>query len=143
MWVQSASGSAIETVAGSVHAGLLKNSILRSDERAVRQAWDESAVIGDMLRATLDRFGDADYRIFVGHYRNDEATAVEIMRVDDARIQPVEIDADGPTSKADCLNHLYDALIAHEWGLDRPATERRQEQLHQHQQPETMARRCR
>ena len=84
-------------------------------------AWDESAVIGDMLRATLERFGDADYRLFVGHYRNDEATAIEIMRVDDARVQPVEIDADGPTSKADCLNHLYDALIAHEWGMDRPA----------------------
>ncbi|MBW0144052.1 glycosyl transferase family protein [Sphingomicrobium sp. B8] len=84
-------------------------------------AWDESAVIGDMLRATLERFGDGDYRIFVGQNRNDEATALEILRVDDARIQPVEIDADGPTSKADCLNHLYDALVAHEWGLDRPA----------------------
>ncbi|WP_265569662.1 glycosyl transferase family protein [Sphingomicrobium nitratireducens] len=84
-------------------------------------AWDESAVIGDMLRSTLERFGEADYRLFVGHYRNDEATAVEVMKVDDARIQLVEIDADGPTSKADCLNHLYDALVALEWGMDRPA----------------------
>lgn len=84
-------------------------------------AWDESAVIGDMLRATLDRFGESDYRIYVGHYRNDEATAIEVLRIDDSRIQPVEIDADGPTSKADCLNHLYDALVAQEWGMDRPA----------------------
>ena len=84
-------------------------------------AWDESAVIGDMLRSTLERFGDADYRLYVGHYRNDEATAIEILRIDDALVQPVEIDADGPTSKADCLNHLYDALVAQEWGMDRPA----------------------
>lgn len=84
-------------------------------------AWDESAVIGDMLRTTLERFGDGDYRVFVGHYRNDEATAIEILRVDDARIQPVEIDVDGPTSKADCLNHLYEALVVHEWGMDRRA----------------------
>jgi adsorption protein B len=77
-------------------------------------AWDESAVIAAMLRAALDRFDYANYRIFVGHYRNDPATAAAIVSVADPRIEPVEIAVDGPTTKADCLNHLYDALIVHE-----------------------------
>jgi adsorption protein B len=77
-------------------------------------AWDESAVIASMLKATLNRLDYDDYRIFVGHYRNDPATAAAIGSVSDGRIQPVEVDRDGPTTKADCLNHLYDALIAYE-----------------------------
>ena len=77
-------------------------------------AWDESAVIADMLRATLKRWGEGNYHIFVGHYRNDPATALAIGSVADQRIEPVLVDADGPTTKADCLNHLYDALQAAE-----------------------------
>ncbi len=73
-------------------------------------AWDEAAVIAPMLRATLDRFEHDDYRLYVGHYRNDPATDAAIAAVDDPRIRPVRVDADGPTSKADCLNHLYSAL---------------------------------
>jgi adsorption protein B len=77
-------------------------------------AWDESAVIASMLRATLGRLDYEDYRIFVGHYRNDPGTAAAIASVDDPRVESVQIEADGPTTKADCLNHLYDALIAYE-----------------------------
>ena len=73
-------------------------------------AWDEAAVIGDMLRAALARFEHADYRLYVGHYRNDPATAAAIGQVADPRVRPVLVDADGPTTKADCLNHLYRAL---------------------------------
>ena len=81
-------------------------------------AWDEAAVIASMLRATLSRLDYDDYRIFIGHYRNDPATAAAIASVADARIEAVEVAADGPTTKADCLNHLYDALIAHEVAHD-------------------------
>ncbi len=84
-------------------------------------AWDESQVIAAMLRSTLDRLDHPDYRIFVGHYRNDPATALAISRVGDDRIEPVQIEADGPTTKADCLNHLYDALIAYETVTGRSA----------------------
>ena len=70
-------------------------------------AWDEAAVIASMLRATLTRLDYDDYRIFVGHYRNDPATAAAIASVDDCRIESVLVDTDGPTTKADCLNHLY------------------------------------
>jgi adsorption protein B len=77
-------------------------------------AWDESAVIASMLRATLQRLDYADYAVFVGHYRNDPATAAAIAGVKDPRVHSVEVPADGPTTKADCLNHLYDALIEYE-----------------------------
>ncbi len=79
-------------------------------------AWDESAIIGPMLRSALRRFEHPDYRIFVGHYRNDPATAAAIAAVRDERIVPVLVDCDGPTTKADCLNHLYDALTTWEKG---------------------------
>ena len=84
-------------------------------------AWDEAAVIASMLRATLSRLDYDDYRIFVGHYRNDPATAAAIASVDDCRIESVLVDTDGPTTKADCLNHLYDALVAHETMTGRQA----------------------
>ena len=77
-------------------------------------AWDESAVIASMLRATLARIDHGDYRIFVGHYRNDPGTAAAIAGVDDPRIESVAVEASGPTTKADCLNYLYDALVAYE-----------------------------
>ena len=75
-------------------------------------AWDESAVIADMLCSTLKRWGDADFRVFVGHYANDSMTEAAIARVNDPRIEPVLVEDNGPTTKADCLNHLYDALLA-------------------------------
>ena len=84
-------------------------------------AWDEAAVIAPMLRATLARFEHDDYRLFVGHYRNDPATAAVVEAVRDPRLVSVEIDVDGPTTKADCLNRLYAALIAYEAALGREA----------------------
>jgi len=84
-------------------------------------AWDEAAVIASMLRSALERLDYEDYRIFVGHYRNDPATAAAIASVNDTRVHPVEVQADGPTTKADCLNHLYDALIAYEIETSRSA----------------------
>jgi adsorption protein B len=84
-------------------------------------AWDEASVIASMLKATLNRLDYDDYRIFVGHYRNDPATAAAIASVADDRVQAVQVEADGPTTKADCLNHLYDALIADETNTGRSA----------------------
>jgi len=77
-------------------------------------AWDETAVIGDMLRASLARFEHDDYRLYVGFYRNDPATAAAIGEVIDARVRPVPVAANGPTTKADCLNCLYRALAEDE-----------------------------
>ena len=84
-------------------------------------AWDESPVIASMLTATLKRLDYKNYRIFVGHYRNDPATAAAIASVSDKRVIAVRVDVDGPTTKADCLNRLYDALVAYEAETGQPA----------------------
>lgn len=84
-------------------------------------AWDEANVIAPMLRSTLERFGEQEYRLFVGHYRNDPATAAAIAGAADPRVVAVDIGVDGPTTKADCLNRLYAALVAHEADTGRPA----------------------
>jgi adsorption protein B len=81
-------------------------------------AWDEATVIAPMLKSMLQRLDYDHYRVFVGHYRNDPATAAAIASVVDPRVEAVELAADGPTTKADCLNHLYDALIAYELAHD-------------------------
>lgn len=84
-------------------------------------AWNEAAVIAPMLRATLQRLDHPDYRIFAGYYRNDPATEAAIRSVADGRIAAVLVDADGPTTKAHCLNRLYAALLSHEQLVKRPA----------------------
>ena len=77
-------------------------------------AWDEAPVIAPMLRSMLARLDYDNYRIFVGYYRNDPATAAAVASFSDPRLEPVEVPADGPTTKADCLNYIYDALIEYE-----------------------------
>ena len=75
-------------------------------------AWDESAVIGVMLRSTLARFTHPDWQLYVGCYPNDRATidAVAAVAEDDDRVRMVIVGPDGPTTKADCLNHLWRAM---------------------------------
>ena len=84
-------------------------------------AWDEAPVIAAMLRTTLSRWKHQEYRLFVGHYRNDPGTLSAVSSVADPRVIAVEIDADGPTTKADCLNRLYAALLAYEGANGRSA----------------------
>lgn len=79
-------------------------------------AWDESAVIGAMLRTTLARLDHPDYRIYVGTYPNDPATTdavAEIAERDD-RVRLVIGPVAGPTTKAGCLNTLWRALLRDE-----------------------------
>jgi adsorption protein B len=77
-------------------------------------AWDEGEVIGAMLANACDRFGDARYRIYVGCYPNDPATIAAVTALDDPHIRLVIGPAPGPTSKADCLNQLWEKLRADE-----------------------------
>lgn len=74
-------------------------------------AWDEQAVIGAMLRTALARLDHPDYRIFVGCYPNDPATIAAVAAVADPRVRLVVGTRAGPTTKADCLNTLWRALL--------------------------------
>ncbi|WP_420607586.1 glycosyl transferase family protein [Novosphingopyxis sp.] len=78
--------------------------------------WDESAVVGRMLEACGVRWQGQDYRIFAGVYPNDPATrdAVTLAAARDPRVHLIVNGAPDPTTKADCLNHLWRALIAFE-----------------------------
>lgn len=79
-------------------------------------AWQEADVIGQMLRHALARWGEADYCIFVGVYPNDPATVDAIIPIatDQPRIIMGMNDRPGPTTKADCLNTLWRAMIEQE-----------------------------
>jgi adsorption protein B len=67
-----------------------------------------------MLCSLTTRIDHPRYRVFVGAYPNDPATQNAIKSVGDPRIEPVTCSRPGPTTKADCLNHRWRAIIAHE-----------------------------
>jgi bacteriophage N4 adsorption protein B len=77
-------------------------------------AWKESAVIGPMLRHMLVAYGEGAYDVFVGCYPNDDETRWAISRVASNKIHIVVADRPGPTTKADCLNHIWAAMCAFE-----------------------------
>jgi bacteriophage N4 adsorption protein B len=83
-------------------------------------AWDEGEVIGSMLANTLAAWGAGDYIIFVGAYPNDPATSAAVRAVQDPRIRLVVGPLPGQTTKADCLNRLWEAGGR---AADRPARE--------------------
>jgi len=71
-------------------------------------AWNESEVIGQMLRNTVEQMEYTRYHIFVGVYPNDPATQREVERMSEEfpNIHCVVVDNPGPTKKSDCLNQL-------------------------------------
>lgn len=77
-------------------------------------AWNESAVIGAMLRDLLARLDYPAFHVFVGTYANDPATRTIVEAVVDARVTCVVNRREGPTTKADNLNVLWSALLGHE-----------------------------
>ena len=105
------------------HPRATAESLRRPDPAAIAiiiPAWDEAAVIGAMLRNLVRRLDYPRYRVFVGVYPNDPAGIIAIAGVGDRRIQTVLCTAPGPTTKADCLNHLWAAVIAHETRTNIP-----------------------
>lgn len=88
-------------------------------------AWDESAVIGQMLSGCLDKWAREDLQIFVGVYPNDQPTIDAVTDLiaerGKGRVTLVVHDRPGPTTKADCLNLLWHALNRWEKGARRDA----------------------
>jgi bacteriophage N4 adsorption protein B len=77
-------------------------------------AWQEAEVIGDMLKQCLKRWEGHDYRIYVGCYPNDPATRYTVLHTDTPYIRLVDCPRPGPTTKADCLNAIWAALMSDE-----------------------------
>lgn len=80
-------------------------------------AWDEGEVIGRMLAHALSTFDHRNYRLYVGCYPNDPATIAAVRAVADRRLRLVIGPTPGPTTKADCLNRLWEAMAADEAGI--------------------------
>lgn len=78
--------------------------------------WKEDAVIAKMLEHNLASIRYPDYHFFAGCYPNDDATQAAVRNVA-ARFPNVHLAVcphDGPTSKADCLNWIYQHMLLHE-----------------------------
>ncbi len=78
--------------------------------------WQEHAVIGTMLEHNFASLRYSDYHIFAGCYPNDALTQ-EAVRLAAARFPNVHMALcphDGPTSKADCLNWIFQHVLLKE-----------------------------
>lgn len=76
-------------------------------------AWQEAAVIGAMLHRCLRAWGDhKSHTIYVGCYPNDEGTIEAVLEAasSNSAIKLVLCKQSGPTTKADCLNRLWEAM---------------------------------
>jgi adsorption protein B len=78
--------------------------------------WHEHEVIERMLEHNLASIRYSGYHFFVGAYPNDELTrqAVESVANRFPNVHLALCPHDGPTSKADCLNWIYQRLILYE-----------------------------
>ena len=79
-------------------------------------AWNETGVIGNMAELAATTLDYENYHIFVGTYPNDPDTQRDVDEVC-ARfpnVHKVVCARPGPTSKADCLNNVLDAITQFE-----------------------------
>lgn len=78
--------------------------------------WREDDVIEHMIEHNLCAMQYSNYEIFVGVYPNDMKTIHCVLAVErkHPRVHHVLCPHDGPTSKADCLNWVYQGILAHE-----------------------------
>lgn len=78
--------------------------------------WQEDAVIGKMLEHNLAAIEYRNYDFFAGAYPNDELTLEAIREWEERRpnVHLAVCPHDGPTSKADCLNWIYEQMLLYE-----------------------------
>ena len=96
--------------------GSAPDAPLRGIAAVLVPAWREAEVVAAMLRHCRASWPQHELRIYAGCYRNDAETLAALIEgaAADLRIRVVVHAADGPTTKADCLNRLYAALAADE-----------------------------
>ncbi len=80
--------------------------------------WGEANVIGAMLARCDEKWrgGECDYRIYVGCYPNDPEGCAKVAAAaeDNPHIRLVTLAHNGPSTKADCLNNIWQALLTDE-----------------------------
>lgn len=83
-------------------------------------AWQETGVIGKMAELAATTLDYENYHIFVGTYPNDPDTQrdVDAVCVRFPNVHKVVCARPGPTSKADCLNNVLDAIFQFEKSIN-------------------------
>ena len=79
-------------------------------------AWNEVGVVGEMARLAASTIDYENYQNFVGTYPNDAETQADVDAVCQhyPNVHKVVCARPGPTSKADCLNNIIDAILRFE-----------------------------
>ena len=101
------------------HAHLDHQALYQPEEKPLAimiPAWHETGVIGPMAELAASTLDYENYHIFVGTYPNDPDTQRDVDEVC-ARfpnVHKVVCARPGPTSKADCLNNVLDAILQFE-----------------------------
>ena len=92
------------------------NRCLRGPAAVLIPCWDEGGILEHTLSACRGAWPHEACTFYVGCYRNDPATIIAAQdgAAGDPRVRIVVVPRDGPTTKADCLNALYDAIAADE-----------------------------
>jgi len=78
--------------------------------------WQEDAVVRAMVTQNVTAIRYKKYDFFIGAYPNDTPT-LDAIRDMESRFENVHlclVPHDGPTSKADCLNWIYQSMLIHE-----------------------------
>ncbi|WP_395027491.1 glycosyl transferase family protein [Comamonas odontotermitis] len=75
-------------------------------------AWQEHGVVGAMAQLAATTLDYENYHIFIGTYPNDPQTQAEVeqVRARFPNMHSVVCARPGPTSKADCLNNVLEAI---------------------------------
>jgi bacteriophage N4 adsorption protein B len=78
--------------------------------------WHEYDVIGRMVCQNVDHIRYSNYEIFIGVYPNDSQTVavVEDLVRRYSNVHIALCPRDGPTSKADCLNAIWQSIVTFE-----------------------------
>ncbi len=102
----------------------LRGARTRPPPRAGREAclavgvpcWQESAVIESMIEHNLAALRYTGYAFFIGVYPNDAPTlaAARSLARRFSQVHVCVVPHDGPTSKADCLNWIWQHVLAEE-----------------------------
>ena len=98
--------------------------------------WHEHAVIAGMVEHNVSAINYSNYHFFIGAYPNDDPT-LDAIRELESRFRHVHLAVcphNGPTSKADCLNWIYQRMLLfeehHEYRFDIVITHDAEDLIH-------------
>ncbi|HEV2202566.1 MAG TPA: glycosyl transferase family protein [Bryobacteraceae bacterium] len=102
----------VQRLCGNKSRRLRPRELARITERRVAilvPLWKEHSVIARMLEHSLAALRYSNYHFFTGVYPNDDSTGDAVHGVADRfpNVHLAMCPHDGPTSKADCLNWIY------------------------------------